>query len=167
MAEPEAPKHETTLDTGKHQVGEVYAASLDMLRFLDTQQKELSSIYDDQRVTLQSAIGQLLKGLSLEQRALSLMTIWYLGNLSDDPRISELMSAELGRLDIPEDPATRLVLASALSRMAESESAKTMLREQFAESEGSEEILSILLLGKAGRKDVFQRIYSVQASSDD
>ena len=28
MAEPEAPKHETTLDTGKQQVGEVYAASL-------------------------------------------------------------------------------------------------------------------------------------------
>ena len=28
MTEPEAPKHETTLDTGKQQVGEVYAASL-------------------------------------------------------------------------------------------------------------------------------------------
>ena len=28
MAEPEAPKHETTLDTGKQQIGEVYAASL-------------------------------------------------------------------------------------------------------------------------------------------
>ena len=28
MAELEAPKHETTLDTGKQQVGEVYAASL-------------------------------------------------------------------------------------------------------------------------------------------
>ena len=28
MAEPEAPQHKTTLDTGKQQVGEVYAASL-------------------------------------------------------------------------------------------------------------------------------------------
>ena len=28
MAEPEAPQHKTTLDTGKQQVGEVYATSL-------------------------------------------------------------------------------------------------------------------------------------------
>tara|TARA_Y100001960_G_scaffold328040_1_gene415839 strand:+ start:937 stop:1569 length:633 start_codon:yes stop_codon:yes gene_type:complete len=51
MAEPEAPKHETTLDTGKQQVGEVYATSLlnaaDQVGETSTVLAEFQSLVED------------------------------------------------------------------------------------------------------------------------
>ena len=90
------------------------------------------------------------------------MTVWYMAQLSGDPRIADLMADELVQLPFPTDPAIRVVLGSAMLQMSESQSARILLRDQYLGKEGNEDVLSILLSAPSGEHDPIQRLYDVK-----
>ena len=142
-------------------VVKAYGASLDVLRFLESHQSQLSTDFDGQKELIHDALRSIKSGFSLRQRSLSLMSIWYLGRILDDPRITDLIAKELIALDVSKDPALRLILQTSMAKLIKNESIRIHFRKTLLTKESQMGHLSALLGIQRGKRDILQQLYGV------
>ena len=124
----------------------------------------MAANFDQHQEGLLEAFQSIKTGLSLRQRSLSLMSIWYLGRAINDPRIINFIAKELTLLDVSQDPGLRLILQTTLASLSQNQAIRSHLRKSILPKVTDADQLAVLLGIHQGDRDLLQQLYGVDIS---
>lgn len=145
-------------------LAEAYSAVLLAVRWLASQQDQLLASLSTQQTALELAFEGLLSALSLDDRRLTLMLLWSLGEVAGDPAFAGLAGPGVAELAGAGDPVQRSLAAWALYRLRADLTARTALREVVLGTERSPLVYRVLAgLRSAERElDPIQKLVGVE-----
>ena len=140
----------------EQELSSVHAASLELLRFIDQNERQLISSSDQRREQLNQAFQLLTEGLSFREQSLSLLLLWYISDTAQSPELARYAARELIGFRAQQDTA-RLMHLYALLKLQENELVRQQLRQalhQISDDHAAE----ILHFGHSSQGDIIQRL---------
>jgi hypothetical protein len=149
----------------EQKLAEVYAAVLTNVRWISSRQTQLITGYAEQKQAVGAAFDALLSTLDLEDRRLTLMLVWAMGDVAADPSFAALAGPRLAARADSKDPVARMLAAWSLYRLRTDLAARGALREVYLSREMDDRIFDMLtnLRTSPEEMDVVQKLYEVQA----
>lgn len=120
-----------------HQEGhdlEVYTSSLELMRFLYSNQTQLYNAHLQYKQPLSEAFSLTVSILKQPSSSQS-MILWFLSNVANRPPISSYLVEELVLLEEKLSPANQFLLQEALFQMMEEEASRKYFRETFLQKD--------------------------------
>jgi hypothetical protein len=144
-------------------IAEAYTAVLSMVRWLSSREEQLVADYGDRRQAIRSAFEALLGAMDLQDRRLTLLLTWSLGDLAAEPTFAELVGARIGAQAEDRDPVVRMITAWSLHRLRTATPAREAMRRTLAR-EQDPQVLEVLarMVTDPAELDIVQRAYGVE-----
>ncbi len=145
-------------------LAEAYGAVLLTIRWLAGRQDQLLAGLSDHRTAVTAAFDALLSTLDLNDRRLTLMLLWSLGEVAGDPAFAELVGPRTAALARTQDPAVRAMQAWALYRLRSNVDARKSLRDDVLATETDPMVLRLLAALRSSPRelDAIQKLYAVE-----
>ena len=155
---------EARTSRNEQNLAEAYNAVLTTVRWLGSRQEQLVNGFGEQKTTIGAAFDALLGALDLEDRRMTLMLMWSLGNVSTEPVFADLVGERASVVVRQTDPLVRMITAWSLSRLMASPAARTATREGILGTEADSRVLEMLgaIRAHSDAPDLVQKLYQVE-----
>lgn len=147
-------------------MAEAYNAVLTTVRWMASRQEQLVNGYGSQKEAIEAAFDALLGALALDDRRMTLMLMWSLGNVSAEPVFAELVGERAAVVAQQRDPTVRLITAWSMYRLRASGAAREVLRDEYLGRGADQRVFAMLaaMRTEPDAPDAVQRLFQVETA---
>ena len=144
-----------------HNELDIYTSSLELMRFLYTNQTQIYNAHNKYKNSLSEAFSLTTKILEEPSPSQS-MILWFLSVVANRPPLSSYVAGELVLLEENLSPANRFLLQEAVFQMIEEESSRQYFRNNFLQNQSN---FIWWHENEATSLDLVQQIYGIKVES--